>query len=73
MDLFDRAGRLKVGYRALSGVRSLSLARELGEPLRIAAGFVQSVGDKNDHDDTYDTQNGRNLMIVMRTRPGEAS
>ena len=44
MDLFDRAGRLKVGYLAPSGVGSLSLACRVGEPLRIAAGFVQSVG-----------------------------
>ena len=44
MDLFDRAGRLAVGYWAPCEAKSLSRACRVGEPLRIAAGFVQSVG-----------------------------
>ena len=44
MDLFDCAGRPKVGYWAPCEATSLSRACRVGEPLWIAAGFVQSVG-----------------------------
>ena len=44
MDLSDRAGRPKVGHWAPCEATSLCRACRVGEPLGIAAGFVQSVG-----------------------------
>ena len=61
MDLFDRAGRLKVGYWAPCEATSLSRACRVDEPLGIAAGFVQSVGGLAD---------SRWIPRVQHTSPG---